>query len=105
MLYKIYGSEYRLDVCFANVSGCLLRGGQKLNYTGGGVYMNGQQFYQPQPSQAIVGGNTLMPMYPLYHFHQSHTMGVPAHMYQPITAGHFATVPALISKPNPNAGT
>ncbi|KAL0358710.1 UNVERIFIED_CONTAM: putative RNA-binding protein ARP1 [Sesamum angustifolium] len=68
----------------------------------GGSYMNGH-FY---PGQAMVGANTLMPMYPLYHFHQSQTMGLPAHMY---SAGPIPTGPALMSKSTsiapPNAGT
>ncbi|KAK4403840.1 putative RNA-binding protein ARP1 [Sesamum angolense] len=72
----------------------------KLGFSGGS-YMNGH-FY---PGQAMVGANTLMPMYPLYHFHQSQTMGLPAHMY---SAGPIPTGPALMSKPTsiapPNAG-
>ncbi|XP_028790651.1 probable RNA-binding protein ARP1 [Neltuma alba] len=75
---------------------------QKLGYTGGGPYMNG--YYSPlYPSQAMVGGNTLMPMYPLYQYHQTHTMGLPAHIFQPPTAGHVA----IMSKPasiTPNTG-
>lgn len=77
-------------------------GVQKLGYTGGGPYMNG--YYSPMyPSQAMVGGNTLMPMYPLYQYHQTHTMGLPAHIFQPPTAGHVA----IVSKPSsvtPNTG-
>lgn len=80
----------------------------KLSYSGGS-YMNGH-YTQVYPGQAMVGGNTLMPMYhhPLYQYHQSQTMGLPAHMY-PSTgaAGPMATMgPALISKPTsmaPNA--
>ncbi|KAI9157412.1 hypothetical protein LWI28_022164 [Acer negundo] len=74
----------------------------KLSYTGGGSYMNGHypQVYQGQPI-----GNTLMPMYPLYHIHQSQTMGLPAHIYPPTNAGPMTTVPAIISKPPPNTGT
>ncbi|KAK6144867.1 hypothetical protein DH2020_021687 [Rehmannia glutinosa] len=78
----------------------------KLGFTGGS-YMNGH-FGQVYPGQAMVGANTLMPMYPLYHFHQSQTMGLPAHMYSPTVAGPMTTVPALMSKPTsmapPNAG-
>ncbi|KAK6137779.1 hypothetical protein DH2020_028478 [Rehmannia glutinosa] len=78
----------------------------KLGFTGGS-YMNGH-FGQVYPGQAMVGANTLMPMYPLYHFHQSQTMGLPAHMYSPTAAGPMPTVPALMSKPTsmapPNAG-
>lgn len=81
-------------------------GVQKLSYNGGG-YMNGH-FSQVYPSQAMMGGNTLMPMYPYYHFHhQSQTMGLPAHMYSPAAAGPMNAVPALISKPTsipPTAG-
>ncbi|KAL3650050.1 hypothetical protein CASFOL_006453 [Castilleja foliolosa] len=77
----------------------------KVGFTGGS-YMNGH-FGQMYPGQAMVGANTLMPMYPLYQFHQSHTMGLPAHMYSPTLAGPMATIPALISKPTsiapPNA--
>ncbi|XP_006485938.1 probable RNA-binding protein ARP1 isoform X2 [Citrus sinensis] len=70
----------------------------KLSYTGGS-YVNGH-FPQMYPGQPIVGAtNTLMPIYPLYHFHQSQTMGLPAHIFPPTTAGHMTTVPAIISKP------
>lgn len=69
--------------------------------------MNGQ-FSQVYPGQAAMvgGGNALMPMYPLYHFHHhSQTMGLPAaaHIYSPTSAavGSIPTVPALISKPTP----
>lgn len=70
----------------------------KLSYTGGS-YMNGHysQVYLGQP---MMGANTLMPMYPLYHFQQSQTMGLPAHIYSPAApAGPMSTVPALMSKP------
>ncbi|KAL3523351.1 hypothetical protein ACH5RR_016185 [Cinchona calisaya] len=69
----------------------------KLSYAGGS-YMNGH-FSQVYPGQPMVGANALMPMYPLYHFHHSHAMGLPAHMYSPTTPGPMASVPALISKP------
>ncbi|KAF7146992.1 hypothetical protein RHSIM_Rhsim03G0122600 [Rhododendron simsii] len=84
----------------------------KVGYTGGGgsytnMNMNGQ-FSQVYPGQAAMvgGGNALMPMYPLYHFHHhSQTMGLPAaaHIYSPTAAaaGPIPTVPALISKPTP----
>ncbi|TQE03801.1 hypothetical protein C1H46_010608 [Malus baccata] len=82
---------------------------QKVGYTGG-AYMNGH-YSAPQvyPAQPMVGHNTLMPMYPLYyhHHHQSHTMGLPAHIYSPTMAGHVATVPTIMSKPAsiaPNTG-
>ncbi|GAV70264.1 RRM_1 domain-containing protein, partial [Cephalotus follicularis] len=70
---------------------------QKLSYTGGS-YMNGHfsQVYQGHP---IVSGNTLMAMYPLYHFHQSQTMGLPAQVFASTTAVPMATVPAIMSKP------
>lgn len=89
---------------------------QKVGFTGG-AYMNGHysQVYHHHPGQAAIMGaaaaNTLMPMYPLHYFHQSHTMGLPAHIYSPtpVTAGPIHTVPALISKPisitPPKAGT
>ncbi|EOY18527.1 RNA-binding family protein isoform 3 [Theobroma cacao] len=71
----------------------------KLSYTGG-TYMNGP-FSQVYPGQALVGANTLMPMYPFYHYHQSQTMGLPAHVFPPTTAGPITTVPAaaIMSKP------
>ncbi|KAK8979335.1 hypothetical protein V6N11_000483 [Hibiscus sabdariffa] len=68
----------------------------KLSYNGGS-YMNGH-FSQVYPAgQAIVGANTLMPMYhPFYHYHQSQTMGLPAsatHIFPSTTAGPIATIP------------
>ncbi|KAJ4845893.1 hypothetical protein Tsubulata_026860 [Turnera subulata] len=70
----------------------------KLSYTGGS-YMNGH-FSQVYPGQPIVGANTLMPMYPLYHYHhQSQAMGLPAHIFPPTTAGPITTVPTIMSKP------
>ncbi|XP_038992035.1 probable RNA-binding protein ARP1 [Hibiscus syriacus] len=83
----------------------------KLSYNGGS-YMNGH-FCQVYPSgQATVGANTLMPMYPLYHYHQSQTMGLPAsatHIFPSTTAVPITTIP-FISKPAaaivaPNSGT
>ncbi|PIN21810.1 putative RNA-binding protein SEB4 (RRM superfamily) [Handroanthus impetiginosus] len=78
----------------------------KVGFTGGS-YMNGGHFSQMYPGHAMVGANTLMPMYPFYHFHQSQTVGLPAHLYSPTGAGPIPTVPALISKPTsiapPNA--
>ena len=64
--------------------------------------MNGH-FSQVYPAgQAIVGANTLMPMYPFYHYHQSQAMGIPAatHIFPPTTAGSITTIPAaaIISK-------
>lgn len=80
---------------------------QKISYNGGS-YMSGH-FSQVYPAgQPIMGANTLMPMYPLYHYHQSHTMGLPAHMFPPTTTGAITTVPAAIMpKPAsiaPNSG-
>ncbi|KAJ6311593.1 hypothetical protein OIU77_013365 [Salix suchowensis] len=80
----------------------------KLNYTGGS-YVNGH-FSQVYPGQAMVGANTVMPMYPFYHFHQSQAMGLPAaHIFPPTTAGPMTTVPTIMSKPPtiapPSAGT
>ncbi|XP_057784534.1 probable RNA-binding protein ARP1 isoform X1 [Salvia miltiorrhiza] len=79
----------------------------KVGFTGGS-YMNGH-FGQVYPAgQTMVGAGALMPMYPYYHFHQSQSMGLPAHLYCPTAAGPIPTVPALISKPTsiapPNAG-
>uniref|UniRef100_A0A2N9IKB0 RRM domain-containing protein n=1 Tax=Fagus sylvatica TaxID=28930 RepID=A0A2N9IKB0_FAGSY len=77
----------------------------KLSYNGG-TYMNGH-FSQVYPGQPIVGANTLMPMYPFYHYHQSQTMGLPGHIFSPTTTGPIATVPAIMSKPAsiaPNSG-
>ncbi|GER53715.1 RNA-binding region-containing protein [Striga asiatica] len=77
----------------------------KLGFTGGS-YMNGH-FGQLYPGQAMVGPNSLMPMYPLYHFPQSQAMGHPAHMYSPTAGPIPQTVPVFISKPTsiarPNA--
>ncbi|CAI9091001.1 OLC1v1025915C1 [Oldenlandia corymbosa var. corymbosa] len=69
----------------------------KLGYTGGS-YMNGH-FSQVYPGQPMMGTNALMPMYPLYHFHQSQAMGLPAQLYSPTTPGPVASAPALLSKP------
>ncbi|KAG8641919.1 hypothetical protein MANES_12G041300v8 [Manihot esculenta] len=77
----------------------------KLSYTGGS-YMNGH-FSQVYPGQPIMGANAVMPMYPFYHFHQSQTMGLPAHIYPPATASPITTVPTIMSKPPsiaPNTG-
>ncbi|KAH6804869.1 hypothetical protein C2S51_029700 [Perilla frutescens var. frutescens] len=78
---------------------------QKVGFTGGS-YMNGH-FGQVYPGQAMVGAGALMPMYPFYHFNQSQSMGLPAHLYCPTAVGPMPTVPALISKPTsiapPNA--
>ncbi|XP_009378130.2 probable RNA-binding protein ARP1 isoform X2 [Pyrus x bretschneideri] len=74
----------------------------KVGHTGG-AYMNGPySAAQVYPAQPMVGHNTMMPMYPLYQYHyhhQSHTMGLPAHIYSPTTAAHVAAVPTIMSKP------
>ncbi|KAF3433847.1 hypothetical protein FNV43_RR24950 [Rhamnella rubrinervis] len=80
----------------------------KLSYNGGS-YMGGH-YSQVYPSgQPMMGANTLMPMYPLYHYHQSQTMGLPVHMFPPTTAGPITTVPAAIMSKSasiaPNPGT
>ncbi|KAG2729997.1 hypothetical protein I3843_01G268800 [Carya illinoinensis] len=75
----------------------------KLSYTGG-AYMNGHYSQVYPAGQAIVGGNTLMPMYPYYHnYHQSQTMGLPAHIFSPSAARPMNAVPAIMSKPPPIA--
>ncbi|XP_038679315.1 probable RNA-binding protein ARP1 isoform X2 [Tripterygium wilfordii] len=77
----------------------------KVSYTGGS-YVNGH-FSPVYPGHPIVGANTLMPMYPLYHYHQSQTMGLPAHIFPQSTAGPIATPPKIMSKPPsivPNTG-
>ncbi|XP_025640068.1 probable RNA-binding protein ARP1 isoform X2 [Arachis hypogaea] len=74
---------------------------QKMGY--GGAYMSGAHLSHVYPRHAMVGANTLMPMYPLYHYHlPTETMGVPAHYYHPtVTTGHYAAaLPAgIVSKP------
>ena len=79
----------------------------------GGAYT---QMYHPQP-QVMMGAtaaNTLMPMsmYPFYYHHQqSHhphphhhqaTMGLPAQMFPPTSAGPITAPPPIISKPPPS---
>ncbi|XP_044461299.1 probable RNA-binding protein ARP1 [Mangifera indica] len=70
---------------------------QRLSYARGS-YMNGH-YSQVYPGAAIMGGNTLMPMYPVYHFPQSQTMGVLAHILPPTRAGPMTMGPAMMSKP------
>ncbi|XP_057989442.1 probable RNA-binding protein ARP1 isoform X2 [Hevea brasiliensis] len=72
----------------------------KLSYTSGS-YMNGH-FSQVYPGQPIMGANAVMPMYPLYHFHQSQTMGLPAHTFPVPPNNSVATVPNIMSKPPPS---
>ncbi|XP_010244994.1 PREDICTED: probable RNA-binding protein ARP1 isoform X2 [Nelumbo nucifera] len=69
----------------------------KLGYNGGS-YVNGH-YTQVYPGQGMVNANSMMPMYTFYHFHQPQTMGVPAHMFPPTTAGPMTNVPTIISKP------
>ncbi|KAM0953724.1 putative RNA recognition motif domain, nucleotide-binding alpha-beta plait domain superfamily [Dioscorea sansibarensis] len=74
---------------------------QKLSH-GGGSYVQGQFSHVPYPSQGgIFAPNAMLPVYPLYHFqhHQPHTMGLPAHIFPPTTAGTMTTIPTIISKP------
>ena len=74
-LWKVNYYYLKLIMCTLVFTDALV--GQKLCYGSGGAYMNGQHVY---PRQAIVGGNTLMPMYPLYQYHHpTETIGVPAH--------------------------
>ncbi|KAF4382244.1 hypothetical protein G4B88_011573 [Cannabis sativa] len=67
----------------------------KLSYNGG-AYMGGGHYSQVYPG--VMSANTLMPMYPMYHYHQAHTMGPSAHMFA-TTTGPISAVPAIISKP------
>ncbi|KAJ1390596.1 RNA-binding domain superfamily [Sesbania bispinosa] len=68
---------------------------QKLSYGSGGAYMNGHHLSHVYPRQAIVGTNPLMPIYPVYQcYHPTETMGVPAQIFYPTAARHFAPVPA-----------
>ncbi|KAG4201750.1 hypothetical protein ERO13_A05G298000v2 [Gossypium hirsutum] len=56
----------------------------KLSYNGGS-YMNGHLSQVYPAGQAIVGANTLMPVYPFYHYHQSQILGFPS---SPASAAH-----------------
>ncbi|XP_039041971.1 probable RNA-binding protein ARP1 [Hibiscus syriacus] len=51
------------------------------------TYMNGHfaQAY-PEAGRAIIDANTLMPMYPYYHYHQSPTSGFPSVFHPSATA-------------------
>ncbi|KAF6150542.1 hypothetical protein GIB67_030343 [Kingdonia uniflora] len=72
----------------------------KLGYTGGS-YVNGH-YSHVYPGQGMMSANTMMPVYPIYPYHQSHTMGgVPSHVYPAISAGQVTTIPTIISKPPP----
>ncbi|KAK1409543.1 hypothetical protein QVD17_36069 [Tagetes erecta] len=75
----------------------------KLGYTGG-AYMSGGHYSVMYPSQAAsvsVGAHTLMPMYPMYQYHPSQAMGLPAQYFcGPTSAAPIAAAPAAIySKP------
>ena len=76
-------------------------GAQNLSY--GGAYMSRHHLSHVYPRHAIMGANTLMPMYPVYHYHHpTETMGVPAHFFHPTVAAghHYSAVPAgIVSKP------
>ncbi|KAK9049051.1 hypothetical protein SSX86_031981 [Deinandra increscens subsp. villosa] len=65
----------------------------KLGYTGG-AYMSGGHYSH------MLGAHTLMPTYPVYQYHPSQAMGLPAQFFcAPTSAGPIATVPAILSKP------
>ncbi|XP_047332779.1 probable RNA-binding protein ARP1 [Impatiens glandulifera] len=69
---------------------------QKVSYAGG-PYMAGH-FAQMYPAQPVMGGNNLMPVYPVYHYGPAgHAMA--AHIYSPSATGPMPTVSSLISKP------
>ncbi|KAK8464992.1 hypothetical protein PHAVU_010G122000 [Phaseolus vulgaris] len=71
---------------------------QKLSYGNGGAYLNGQQLSHVYPRQGIVGGNTVMPVYPLYQYHHpTETIGLPAHNFYPTAPWAPFTI---ISKPS-----
>lgn len=69
--------------------------------------MNGYYSQVYPAGQPILGGNTLMPMYPAAYYHnyahQSQTMGLPAHIFSPSAARPINAVPAIMSKPPPIA--
>nr|XP_010907524.1 probable RNA-binding protein ARP1 isoform X2 [Elaeis guineensis] len=79
----------------------------KLSHSAGlGSYVQGQFSYPAQGG--MVAPNGMLPVYPLYHFHQlqSQGMGVPARFFPPTTAaitGTMTTIPTIISKPTPMA--
>ncbi|XP_076915522.1 putative RNA-binding protein ARP1 [Bidens hawaiensis] len=65
----------------------------KLGYTGG-AYMSGGHYSHMYPS------GPAMPTYPMYQYHPSQAMGLPAHFFcAPTSVGPIATVPAILSKP------
>ncbi|KAK1312535.1 hypothetical protein QJS10_CPA07g01080 [Acorus calamus] len=84
-----YSASYMTDISYNH----------KLSHSGGS-YMHGQ-FSQAYPMQGMLAPNTtaLLPMYPYYQYHQSQTMGVPAHVFPPTTAGPITSIPTIISKP------
>ncbi|KAK7389715.1 hypothetical protein VNO78_24990 [Psophocarpus tetragonolobus] len=79
---------------------------QKLCYGSGGAYMNGHHLSHVYPRQAMVGANTLMPMYPLYQYHHpTETVGLPAYnFYQPAPWAPI-TIMAKPSSIIPHTGT
>ncbi|KAL8240006.1 hypothetical protein R6Q59_000115 [Mikania micrantha] len=71
----------------------------KLGYTGGAAYMSGH--YSNMLSAA-----TYMPTYPMYQYHPSQAMGLPAQFFcAPTSGGPIATVPAILTKPTQIAPT
>ncbi|XP_071734558.1 probable RNA-binding protein ARP1 isoform X2 [Rutidosis leptorrhynchoides] len=72
----------------------------KLGYTSGPYMSGGHYSHHVYPSQATVGSHTFMPMYPMYQYHQSQAMGLPAQFFcGPTSAGLMSAVPAIYSKP------
>lgn len=83
---------------------------QKLCYGNGGAYMNGYNMSHVYPRHAIVGANTLMPMYPMYQYHHpTETIGVPAQTFYQTAPWHLGPAPVgIMSKPSsiiPHTGT
>lgn len=59
--------------------------------------MSGGHYSVMYPSQASVGAHTLMPMYPMYQYHPSQAMGLPAQYFT--STGPITAAPAIYSKP------
>ncbi|GMI63342.1 ABA-regulated RNA-binding protein 1 [Hibiscus trionum] len=59
-----------------------------INYNHKVNYMSGHLAQAYPAARATVGGNTLVPMYPYYHYHQSQTSGFPSatHVFPSATA-------------------
>lgn len=81
---------------------CTLVDMQKLCYGNGGAYMNGYNMSHVYPRHAIVGANTLMPMYPVYQYHHpTETIGVPAQTFYQTAPWHLGPAPVgIMSKPS-----